>query len=108
MTPFVTSRVLQVKIIDPQKEKVEIHSKASCTEFRIPAVQIGLISNEIPRMSAILAIFDPMILPSTKPDAPEDMAAIEVKSSGAEVAIETTVRPTTTEGIPNSSANEEQ
>ena len=33
---------------------------------------------------------------------------MEVKSSGAEVAIETTVSPTTTDGIPNSSANEEQ
>ena len=108
MTPFVTSRILPVRIIDPQKEKVEIHNKISCTEFRVPVVWIGLISNEIPRMSAMLAIFDPMILPSTKPDAPEDIAAMEVKSSGAEVAIDTTVSPTTTDGIPNSSANEEQ
>jgi hypothetical protein len=41
-----------------------------------------------------------MIFPKINPCAPLVTAAMEVKSSGAEVAIETTVKPTTTLGIP--------
>ncbi len=74
----------------------------------MPTVQIGLISKEIPSMRAIFAMFDPIIFPNTKPDASDDIAAREVNSSGAEVAMETMVSPTTTDGIPNFFANEEQ
>ena len=63
-------------------------------------VSIGEIKSEIPRISPMFAILEPMIFPKINPCASLVTAAIEVKSSGAEVAIETTVNPTTTLGIP--------
>ena len=71
-------------------------------------VLIGEIKSEIPKMRPIFAMLDPMIFPRINPCAPLVIAAIEVKSSGAEVAIETTVKPTTTLGIPTACARFEQ
>ena len=69
---------------------------------------MGLISNEIPRINPMLATFEPVILPSTNPPALELMAAIEVNSSGADVATETIVSPIITGGTPSFSAKIEQ
>lgn len=69
---------------------------------------MGLISNEMPKIKPMLATFEPVILPSTNPPALELMAAIEVKSSGADVATETTVSPIVTGGTPSLSAKIEQ
>ena len=56
----------------------------------------------------MLATFEPIILPKTKPLAPELIAEIEVNSSGAEVATETMVSPTMTGGTPSFLAKIEQ
>ena len=56
----------------------------------------------------MFAMFDPMMFPRINPGAPLVIAAMEVKSSGADVAIETTVKPTTTLGIPTAWARFEQ
>jgi len=48
-----------------------------------------------------LAMFDPMIFPKIRPGDPLFNAEMEVNNSGVEVAIDTTVNPTTTGGIPN-------
>jgi len=56
----------------------------------------------------MLATFEPMIFPMTSPPAFELIAAIEVKSSGAEVATETIVNPMIMGGIPSISAKIEQ
>ena len=53
-------------------------------------------------------MFEPVILPMTNPPALELIAEIEVKSSGADVAIDTIVRPTIILGIPSFSAKIEQ
>ena len=66
------------------------------------------MSSDIPNMSPILATFEPMIFPKTRPPAPELIADIEVNNSGAEVATDTMVRPTITGGTPSSLANVEQ
>jgi hypothetical protein len=71
-------------------------------------VLIGLMSKDTPNMSPILATFEPMIFPKTRPLAPELIADIEVNNSGAEVATDTIVRPTITGGIPSSLAKAEQ
>jgi len=71
-------------------------------------VSMGEIRREIPNISPMFAIFDPIIFPKIKPWAPLVTAAIEVKSSGAEVAIDTTVNPTTTLGMPKDFARLEQ
>ena len=71
-------------------------------------VLIGEIKSEIPKMSPIFAMLDPMMFPRINPGAPLVIAAMEVKSSGADVAIETTVKPTTTLGIPTACARFEQ
>ena len=71
-------------------------------------VLIGEIKSEIPKMRPIFAMLDPMMFPRINPCAPLVIAAMEVKSSGAEVAIETTVKPTTTLGIPTACARFEQ
>ena len=63
-------------------------------------MSIGEIKSDSPNMSPMFAIFDPIIFPKIKPFAPLFIAAIDVKSSGAEVAIDTMVNPTTTLGIP--------
>ena len=65
-------------------------------------------SKDIPKIKPILAIFEPIILPKTKPPAPELIAEIEVKSSGDEVATETMVSPTMTGGTPSFPAKVEQ
>ena len=62
----------------------------------------------MPKINPMFAIFEPIILPRINPVAPLLIAAIEVKSSGADVAIETTVNPTTTLGIPIAFAKLEQ
>ena len=56
----------------------------------------------------MLATFEPVIFPMTKPPAFELIAEIDVKSSGADVAIETMVRPIITEGMPSYSARIEE
>ena len=66
------------------------------------------MSSDIPNMSPILATFEPMIFPKTRPPAPELIADIEVNNSGAEVDTETMVRPTMTGGTPSSLAKAEQ
>jgi hypothetical protein len=71
-------------------------------------VLIGEIKSEIPKMRPIFAMLDPMMFPRINPCAPLVIAAMEVKSSGAEVAIETTVKPTTTLGTPTACARFEQ
>ena len=71
-------------------------------------VFIGEIKSEIPKMRPIFAMLDPMMFPRINPGDPLVIAAMEVKSSGAEVAIETTVKPTTTLGIPIACARFEQ
>jgi hypothetical protein len=71
-------------------------------------VLIGEIKSEIPKMRPMFAMLDPMMFPRINPGAPLVIAAMEVKSSGAEVAIETTVKPTTTLGIPTAWARFEQ
>ena len=58
-------------------------------------------SNDIPNISPILAILDPVILPRTKPGESLLSAATDVKSSGVEVAIDAMVNPTTTGGTPS-------
>ena len=71
-------------------------------------VLIGFKNKEIPNINPMLATFEPMIFPMTSPPAFELIAAIEVKSSGAEVATETIVNPTIMGGIPSFSAKIEQ
>ena len=69
---------------------------------------IGFKNKDIPNIKPMLATFEPVIFPITKPPALELIAAIEVKSSGAEVATETIVKPTIIGGIPSFSAKIEQ
>ena len=90
------------------KEKLRIN-KIELWELETAfLVLIGEIKSEIPKISPIFAILEPIIFPNIKPFAPLVIAAIEVKSSGAEVAIETTVKPTTTLGTPRIFAKLEQ
>tara|TARA_B100002019_G_scaffold107448_1_gene92281 strand:+ start:162 stop:371 length:210 start_codon:yes stop_codon:yes gene_type:complete len=69
---------------------------------------MGEIIKEIPSINPILAIFDPTIFPIINPCASLVIADIEVKSSGADVATETIVKPTTTLGTPIELAKLEQ
>ena len=71
-------------------------------------VSIGLINNEIPRIRPIFAMLEPMTFPRIIPVELFLKAAMEVKSSGAEVAIDTIVRPITTLGTPREDARLEQ
>ena len=71
-------------------------------------VLTGFRINDIPNIRPMLATFEPVILPKTKPLAPELIAEIEVNSSGAEVATETMVSPTMTGGTPSFLAKIEQ
>ena len=80
-------------------------SKYLCKEGTDSVVSIGLITSEMPRTNPMFAIFEPIMLPKIKPSALLLIAEIEVNSSGAEVATETTVRPTRMLGTPNSSAS---
>ena len=66
------------------------------------------MNKDIPRINPILATFEPMMLPITKPPALDLIAEMEVKSSGADVANETIVSPTIIGGIPIFSAKIEQ
>ena len=54
---------------------------------------IGFMKVAIPRTSPTLARLLPTTFPMIRPFASPAMAAKEVKSSGAEVAMDTTVRP---------------
>ena len=56
----------------------------------------------------VTAMFEPIMFPRIRPLELLLIAAIEVKSSGAEVAIDTTVSPITTLGIPKYVARSEQ
>ena len=69
---------------------------------------IGDIIREMPKIRPIFAIFDPIIFPRINPVAPLLTAEIDVNNSGADVAVETIVKPTTTLGIPNAFAKLEQ
>ena len=58
-------------------------------------------------MSPMLAMLEPMIFPIIIPVELFLIAAMEVNNSGAEVAIDTMVKPTTTLGTPNAFAKME-
>ena len=70
-------------------------------------VSTDLTMRASPRMSPMLAMLDPMMFPIINPCALLRIAAIEVNNSGAEVAMETMVKPTTTLGTPNAFAKME-
>ena len=72
-----------------------------------PLVCIGLINSARPRIRLMLAMFEPIMFPSIRPSACPLIAAMEVNNSGAEVAMDTMVRPMTTLGTPNASAMQE-
>ena len=85
----------------PVNIKVRIRIMSLWLEETAFSESIGQIIKEIPKISPIFAMLDPIILPKTKPVAPLFIAEIDVNSSGADVAIETMVRPTTMLGTPN-------
>ena len=82
------------------KEKLRNRRTILCDWGTALVVSIGEIKSEIPKISPMFAMLEPIIFPKINPCAPLVTAAMEVKSSGAEVAIETMVKPTTTLGIP--------
>ena len=59
----------------------------------------------MPRIRPIFAIFDPRMFPRIKPFALLVIAEIDVNNSGAEVATDTTVSPTSIGGIPINAAS---
>ena len=59
------------------------------------------MSRAIPKMRAILAMFEPIIFPRMSPGESLFRADIEVNNSGVEVAMDTMVSPTTTGGMPS-------
>ena len=97
-----------LKIIEAEKPIVATAKRINWVGFTALYVLIGFKNKDIPKIKPILATFEPMIFPMTSPPAFELIAAIEVKSSGAEVATETIVNPTITGGIPSFSAKIEQ
>jgi hypothetical protein len=61
---------------------------------------MGATKAVMPKTSPILARFDPIALPTASPPAFFNAAFIDTIISGAEVPIETTVNPMTSEDIP--------
>ena len=61
---------------------------------------IGAISAVTPRTSRILVMFEPSALPMARLPAPSIAAIAETNISGAEVPIETMVRPTSNGDMP--------
>lgn len=84
-----------------QKETVSRNRIVFCLFEIVFLVSMGFSISVRPRMRPMLAILEPIMFPSINPSALLRMAATEVNNSGAEVAIETMVKPTTTLGTPN-------
>ena len=89
------------KIKNPQNPTVTNPRQTLCDRGTAFWVGTDPISKAIPRINAILAMLDPMILPKIRPGDSLFKADMEVNNSGVEVAIDTTVKPTTTGGMPN-------
>ena len=84
-----------------QKPVVTVHRQTRWANGTVSRVETSPKRRAMPRIRAILAIFEPIILPIIKPGESLFKADIEVNNSGVDVAIDTMVKPTTTGGTPS-------